>query len=311
MNRSINPGILFLFLIVVALAVFVGKGLLNLAESGEIGWNIKFIVVGAINIFLVSALLFNYEKSKRYIPYVLALYIANTGFTFQYETGYQSSANEVLTVAILIIWLVRRMVAQESLSRRPYFSTNVKAFLLLSVVGILTAYFGFEVKPLNILTLFKSYTLYLFYLFLIPDCVRSEKELHNLLIFILIVSLLPLYYAVTGSMSIENIVEERLALTGCTLNIFVGYILPVFFVAFGLLLQRGVRWQKFIILLYMCTVVYVLFLSQTRTGGRINCRSRPFCVHDKKEDADGCHQCRIANWFDVFSGRANCGNSCR
>lgn len=264
MTRS---NLLFLFLIVVVLAVFVGKGLLGLAETGEIGWDVKFITVGAVNIFLVLALLFNYEKNKRYIPYVLAFYIANTGFTFEYKTGYQSSANEVLTVSLLIIWLVRRMVSQGSLSRRPYFSTNAKVFLLFSVVGVMTAYFGFEVKPLNILTLFKSYTLYLFYLFLIPDCVRSEKELHNLLIFILIVSLLPLYYAVTGSMSIENIVEERLPITGWgTLNIFVGYILPVFFVAFSLLLQRGVRWQKFVILLYMCTVVYVLFLSQTRTG---------------------------------------------
>jgi len=259
--------LLFLFLIVVALAVLVGKGLLGLAETGEIGWDIKFIVVGAINIFLVLALLFNYEKNKRYIPYVLAFYIANTGFTFEYKTGYLTSANEVLTAAILIVWMVRRLVAQGSLSRSPYCSTNVKAFLLLSVVGILTAYFGFEVQPLNILTLFKTYTLYLFYLFLIPDCIDSEKELHRVVIFTLVVSLLPLYNAVTGSMSIENIVEERLPVTGWgALNIFVGYILPVFFVAFGILLQRGVRWQKIVISLYMCTVVYVLFLSQTRTG---------------------------------------------
>jgi O-antigen ligase len=267
MNR-LNLRILFLFLIVVVLAIFAGKGLLRLSSSSEeIAWNIKFIVLGAVNIFLVFALLFNYEKTKRYIPYILAIYIANTGFTFEYKSGYQSSANEALTFAILIIWLVRRLISQRSLSRRPYFSTNAKIFLLFSAMGILTAYFGFGVQPLNILTLFKSYTLYLFYLFLIPDCVRSERELHKILIFILIVSLVPLYYAVTGSMSIENVAQERLSVTGWgALNIFVGYILPVFFVSFGLLFYKTAKWQKLLIVLYIGAIVYLLFLTQTRTG---------------------------------------------
>jgi O-antigen ligase len=266
MNKS-NVSILFIFLIVVVLAIFAGIGLLHVSGSSEeTPWNIKFLFVGAVSIFLVFALLFNYERAKHYIPYILALYIANTGFTYAYQKGYYTSANEVLTLAILIIWVVKRIVAQGSLFGRPYFSNNVKIFLLLSVFGIVTAYFGFEVKLLNILTLFKSYTLYMFYLFLIPDCIDSERELYHLLIFIVIISLLPLYYAVTGSMEIESIYERLSVSEWGALNIFVGYILPVFFISFGLLLRRGMKWKRLLILPYMGCIIYVLFLSQTRTG---------------------------------------------
>jgi O-antigen ligase len=233
----------------------------------DIAWDLKFIIIGALNIGLLIALLINHEKTKRYIPYVLALYISETGFTYEIEPGYQTSANEVLTFAILLIWVIKSAKSQKASSKRPYFSVNVFIFLLLSVMGIITAYWMFQVRPLNIFIVSKSYMLYMFYLYLIPDCIRSEKELHKILFFMLILSLFPLYRAVIGGMAIEDIEGTRLEIIGWgTLNIFVGYMLPVFFIAFGLLLYQGARWHKVLILLYMAAIVYVLFLSQTRTG---------------------------------------------
>jgi len=76
-----------------------------------------------------------------------------------------------------------------------------------------------------------------------------------------------LYYAVTGGMVIENIEYARLSVAGWgALNIFVGYILPMFFVSFGLLLRERKTPGKIFILTYMAIVIYVLILAQTRTG---------------------------------------------
>jgi O-antigen ligase len=68
-------------------------------------------------------------------------------------------------------------------------------------------------------------------------------------------------------MAIGDIEGARLSVSEWgALNIFVGYILPIFFISFGILLYQGRRWWKFLLLLYMGTIIYVLFLSQTRTG---------------------------------------------
>ena len=266
MNRF-NIRIIFSFVAFVIVAIFVSKGVFHLADSETIGWDLKLITFGAINVFLLFALLNNYEKNKRYIPYVLALYISETGFSYEIKPGYGTSINEVLTFALLILWIVRKTMTQRQSETQPYFARNVKIFLALSLLGIVIAYFAFRVEPLNIFIVCKSYTLYLFYLYLIPDCVRTEKELQNILIFMLILSLVPLYYAVTGSMALENIEYARLSVSGWgALNIFVGYIMPIFFISFGFLLyeKKGIR--KLIIFIYMGVIIYVLILAQTRTG---------------------------------------------
>jgi O-antigen ligase len=257
-----------MFFAFIIIAIIVNKGVFYLADpSTDITWDLKFIIIGALNIGLLIALLINYEKTKRYIPYVLALYISQTGFTYEIEPGYQTSANEALTFALLIIWFVRKAIARRQLAMKPYFSRNVNIFLAVSFMGIIIAYFVFQVKPLNIFIVCKSYTLYLFYLYLIPDCVGSEKELKNIIVFMLILSLIPLYYAITGGMAIENIEYARPSVTGWgALNIFVGYILPIFFVLFGFLFYQKQLWKKLIILFYMSIIIYVLIFAQTRTG---------------------------------------------
>jgi len=267
MNRFINTRNLGSFFLLIVLSIFVGKGLLYLVDYCKTTWHLKAIILGAVNFFMLFALIVNHEKGKRYIPYVLAIYISQTGFNYAIKPGYYTSANEVLTFTILLIWIVRRLLVQRPSWTRLYFSRYVKFFLIVAAAGIVTAFFVFQVSPLNIFIISKSYILYLFYLILIPDCVRSERELQRILIFLLAVSLIPLYYAVTSSLTIDYTSYERLTLNNWgTLNVFVGYILPVFFVSFGLLLQKGKKWQKFSILFYMGTIVYVLLVTQTRTG---------------------------------------------
>jgi O-antigen ligase len=259
-----------LFLAAALLAVFAAQSVLDISESGEAAWNTKLIGLGAVNTILLFWLIVDYGKNKRYIPYVLALYISQTGFTYDIKPGYQTSVNEAFTFAILILWMLRKSAGNIHLSSaepRPYFSKYMNVFLMISVGGIFTAYLVFHVLPLNIFIISKSYMLYLFYLYLIPDCVRSEEELHNILVFMLLLSLVPLYYAVTGSMAIVNIEYARLSVSGWgALNIFVGYIMPIFFIAFGLMLYEKKVLKKLVIMIYMGIIVYVLILAQTRTG---------------------------------------------
>jgi O-antigen ligase len=257
-----------MFFAFIVLAIFINKGVFYLADpSTDITWDLKLITIGALNIGMLIALLINYEKTKRYIPYVLAIYISQTGFSYEIEPGYQTSANEALTFAILLVWAVRRAISQGSPTKRHYFSKNVFIFLLISLMGIITAYWIFQVRPLNIFIVSKSYMLYLFYLYLVPDCVRSEKEFFSILVFIMILSLFPMYYAVTGGMAIQNIEYTRLSVGEWgALNIFVGYIMPIYFISLGFLLFEKKVLIKLIIFIYMCGIIYVLILAQTRTA---------------------------------------------
>ncbi len=266
MRQPLSIGSLLLPLGVVALAYFAAKGVLDVAAHDDLKWEVKAVALGIVGFSLLAALLLRYEKAKRYIPFILAILISETGFAYEIKPGYFTSANEVLTAMILLVWLTRKMLLRGP-SGPQYFSRELKIFLGVAMAGVVTAYAIFEVSPLNILTVFKSYTLYLFYLFLIPDCIRSEKELRTLVLFMLALSLIPLFRGVLGGMAIENLLEERLEVTAWgALNIFVGYILPIFFIAFGLLLEEKKKWLRVLLIGYMGTIVYLLFLAQTRTA---------------------------------------------
>lgn len=251
---------------VFCLGVMAAFMTLRLSAVDDFRWQIKAIALGTVGPVLFFGLLLRYERAKRFIPYVLAILISETGFAYEFTRGYQTSANEVLTVMILLVWFTRRIFGGRSLAPSSYFSRQLKIFCGVAAAGVVTAFF-FGVRPLNIITEFKSYVLYLFYLFLIPECITSERELRRIVLFMMILSLVPLYYGVTGSMALTDIVEERLSVSRWgALNIFVGYILPIFFLAFGSLLDEKRKWPRVLLVSYLGAILYVLLLAQTRTA---------------------------------------------
>ncbi len=267
MKQSLSIKSLLIPISVMVFAYFVAKGVLDVTAHDDIRWEFKAVGLGLVGFSLFVSLFLRYEKAKRYIPYILAVLISETGFAYEIKPGYFTSANEVLTVMILIVWLTRQMMTQRSLIPQTYFSRELWMFLGVAGIGVFTAYFIFGVSPLNILIVFKAYILYMFYFFLIPDCIKSGKELRGVILFMIVLSLIPLLHGISGSMAIENLEEERLEVTRWgALNIFVGYIMPVFFVAFGLLLEEKAKWLKALLIGYMGTIVYLLFLAQTRTA---------------------------------------------
>jgi O-antigen ligase len=267
MKQSFSIRNILFALGVVLLALLASKGVLYLSALEDLKWEAKAVALSTLGFFLFFVLLFKYEKAKRYIPYILAILISQTGFAYEIKPGYYTSANEVLTVMIFLVWMARRILLRRQGIPPTYFSRELKIFIVVAMAGILTAYLIFQVEPLNIIIVFKSYILYLFYLFLIPDCIHSEKELRRVILFMLSLSIIPLFHGIIGSFSIEDLEVERLSLARWgALNIFVGYILPLFFIAFGFLLQKKPRWLQFLTLCYMGLILYLIFVAQTRTA---------------------------------------------
>lgn len=268
MNQSVKIGYFFLFLTFLGLAFLFRENSTTSAALAESQvWSLKFFFLIALGAFLFLALVFDYEKGKTYAPYILAICIAKTGFSYDIKPGYATSANEVFTAMILVIWSVRRIQSRRSLMPATYFSRYVMIYIFLALAGVVIASLAFHVPPLNIFDEFKSYVLYTFYLFLLPECVQNKEEFQRLLGFIILLSLLSLYYAVTGSAEVTEFGQERLALGGWgALNIFMGYIVPVFFIASGFLLRKGGNWQKPLLALFLVAVLYAAFLSQTRSA---------------------------------------------
>lgn len=257
-NRSL------VFFAICALAVMGLQGLLY-PESAGMNKGLKAGMLGAVFVSLIGALLVNYEKYKRYVPYVIAFLISQTGFSYEIQPGYITSANEVLTVAILMLWVIGRKFSHNPFP--VYFSRYLKFFILIALAGTLTA-IEFQVPSLNIFDEFKSYVLYTFYLFLIPDCVKSEEEMKTLLLFMIILSLKPLFYGMVEWTRTEDIIVDRLAVDAWgTLNIFMGYIVPLFFMAVGFLsLKRESVWPQILTGIYLVGILYASILSHTRSA---------------------------------------------
>ncbi len=244
-------------------------GLLVLGEfiAADSARLLKFAVVGGLSGLLLVALFQNFERYKTLIPVLLALLISQTGFAYAWRTGYFTSVNELLTLAILGLWIGRRMLLKQPLFPTRYFSRPLHLFVALAAAGVVTAFFWFKVARVNILVELKAYLLYAFYLFLIPDCIRDQRSLQRTLGLTLLFSLIPLVTALVGGMELSDLAEERLSVDSWgALNVFVGYQLPLVFVALGLMFTQGfARWRVPLILFCgMCCAALVL--SKTRTG---------------------------------------------
>ncbi len=266
MEQPINIRRLLFPVSFTAIAILAGMFSVYISNF-DLTWGIKAVVVVVIGLSMILALFINYEKAKGYLPYVLAALISKTGFAYAFGPERFTSANEVLTIVIILVWILRSFLLQKAFLPRAYFSRYVYFYFTLAVGGIGTALWYFHVSPTYIFFFFKSYTLYLFYLFLVPDCVRTEKELRRVIFFMLFVSAAPLYYATRGSLQIQNFGKDRLMVTEWgALNIFVGYMLPLFFVGFGVLLHKKMNRWPLLIAVYLALICYSLFLSETRTA---------------------------------------------
>jgi len=230
-------------------------------------WNLKLAFLGAIGLVIASGIFFRYEQTKKFLPYVFAFLISQTGFSYDLKPGYTTSFNEILTVFIFVIWFFRKSLKSSEGIQPVYFKNNLFAYLLLAFTGVLVASFIFQINTDNILDEFKSYVLYLFYLILIPECIDDQKELNRILFFMVLLSLLPITRGMLSAGEIHDTSVERLGVTTWgALNIFVGYIVPLFFLAYAYFVDSKIGVKRIFLLVYLVIVIYLSVLSQTRTG---------------------------------------------
>ena len=157
-------------------------------------WYLKLILLSAGAAFIVIWALSNWEKHKKYIVYLLIALFAQTGFAYQIEPGYFTSAAELLYFGLLIImvtsWLMNKRSMPDMGFKRP-----LGFYLLVSFIGIFTGII-YNVRPLNIFIEVKSYLGYVFFIFLVPFLVNKKKDILDYLWAFVIFSIIPFIYVV-------------------------------------------------------------------------------------------------------------------
>ena len=237
-------------------------------------WYVKLIILAVSVSFLGIVALTDFTRNKRFLAYLLIALFSQTGFAYPIRPGYETSAAELLYFGLLIImgldWLRDREKVPDIGMKQP-----VIFYILCCMVGVFTAIY-FNIRPLNIFIEVKSYAGYVFYLFLIPYLLKDRKEIQTSLWAFVFLSVIPLLYVIPNLAELSVIAElephahkfERTALTynWGALNIFVGYMLPVIFIAFTLIRLTSSRVLKGFLIVFAGFSLFALFSSQTRSG---------------------------------------------
>jgi O-antigen ligase len=237
-------------------------------------WYLKLIIIAVSISFIGFLVLTDFRKNKRLFAYLLIALFAQTGFAYALEPGYETSAAELLYFGLLIImgldWLRNSDSVPDIGMKQP-----VLFYLLCSIVGVFTA-IHLNVRPINIFIEVKSYVGYVFYLFLIPYLLKDRRDIHRTMWAFVILSVIPLGYVLPNLPKLSAVAESgpQMAQFGRTeltyswgaLNIFVGYIIPVIFIALTLIRITSVWAVKGFLILFMGASLYAVFFSQTRGG---------------------------------------------
>lgn len=225
-------------------------------------WYLKLLIIGIATFITFMVATSNADK-RSYIAYLLIALFAQTGFAYAIKPGYFTSAAELIYFAALILFLIQRENIPNNGLQKP-----IKWYLVVALLGIFPAIIH-DVSPLNIAIEIKVYVLYVFYLFLVPFLIQSKRELKNCLWVFIIFSIIPLCYTVPNLGSLADIETERIAdfteYWGA-LNVFVGYMLPVMFIAITLIYLTPHPFLRTILLTFVGISFFILFYSQTRTG---------------------------------------------
>jgi len=234
---------------------------------GVSDWYLKLILLALLLGLSALLLLADFKKNKRYIPYLLILLFANTGFLYDF-LGFRTSAAEVIYFSLLLLmtflWLGDRSILPNLGLAAP-----IRLYAICSLVGVFTALW-FSVRPVNIFIELKSYLGYIFYIFLVVFLTTDKEQVKKYLWVFVVASLIPIMDALPRLREIAseiNTVERAgFGMAWGPLNVLVGFLLPIFFLALCLLFLNYGWTRKLFLLGILFSIAIILLYSQTRSA---------------------------------------------
>jgi len=254
-----------LFALVSVLIYYSNVLVSSLIPEKDLTWMVKAAVLGSGLVILVLFMFVKLHAALKVMPLIIVILMSQTGYSYKLGQGF-TSVLEVLTISVLITVLLSRALSGKEVFYRTFLDWKLYVYSLVSLIAVITGVV-FGVDKLNILLEFKSYTLYVVYVFILGTVIREWRQLNYLVGLILIMSLIPVVYALMGVFDIENPVAERLEVVHWgPLNIYMGYIVPLFFLAIYCFFKTRRIWLKVALGVYLGVVTYSIFLSQTRSA---------------------------------------------
>lgn len=184
-----------------------------------------------------------------------------------FKEGHYTSAAELFYFLLLLLmglsWLGDKTSVPSIGMKGP-----VGLYLFCAIAGIFIAKM-FNVKSLNIFTEFKSYAGYIFYIYLVPFLIKDKNDIRRCVWALVICSAIPLFEIAPYLNQTRHVDTERYNIAinwGSALNTYVGYILPMVFLALSLFRISSGWIRRGLLLVFISTSLVSLFYSQTRTG---------------------------------------------
>lgn len=229
-------------------------------------WYFKFIILSLAAILVAVVVFSRWERYKILLVFFLIILFANTGFTYITQEGIPTSVAELLYFSILMVMVLAHVRGKSAVPdigiRGP-----IRVYLLCSIVGIISA-INFDVVWPHILMEIKSYLGYIFYLYLIPFLLNKKEDVNQCLWWFVIFSVIPFLHVIPNLKELAQIEHGRvdISVTWGALNVFVGYVLPLLFVAIALLSTSSGVVRKGFLSSIILVGLYSLFYSKTRSG---------------------------------------------
>jgi len=232
-----------------------------------IDWDLKLIILCYLLFFLFVYTIADWNKRKYvFILFLIGLF-SESGFNYHLQvsdsvipTSFSEAVYFLLLLIMGLAWVWQRKAISLIGLERP-----IRVYLLFALVGVFTAIY-FDVNFVNIIIEVKSYVVYIFYLYLIPFLLNKKEDVTRSLWALIILSLVPLLYVLPNLHGLSALEHERVQFTQYwgPLNVFVGYISPVTFIAIALYLTTTRLILKASLLVFIIFSLYVLFYSETR-----------------------------------------------
>jgi len=209
----------------------------------------------------------DFQKNKRYLPYLLMLLFANTGFAYNFMPLRTSVAE--LVYFSLLVWMTLSWLGDRNVLPNLGLATPICLYVICSLMGVFTALW-FSVIPVNILIELKSYVGYIFYIFLVVYLATDKEQVKKYLWFFVVASLIPIIDVLPNLRELASQIDVSnrigFGMAWGTLNVLVGFLLPIFFLALSLLFLNYSWAHKLFLIGILFSITIILLYSQTRSS---------------------------------------------
>jgi O-antigen ligase len=238
-----------------------------------IDWDFKLVILSSL-VFLAGAYLISGWQRKKgaLIIFLIALF-SFSGFNYNLNISDSVIPTNFAEIVYFLLLMVMGLAWLSNRQNVPTIGLEwpIRIYLAAALMGVLTAFY-FNLSIINIIIEVKSYVVYIFYLYLVPFLLNEKKDVRKYLWVLVLFSIIPILYVLPNlkdMAAIEAATEsERGEITKYwgPLNVLVGFISPVIFIAMGLHLatRRTILKGSLLILVILC--LFIVFYSQTRSA---------------------------------------------